>query len=231
MVWLATDSAGSGAPKKGAAELQGAWRIVSVEANGKAQDFIAGQPRWLIRGKKVQRAGEELAVLTTDPTTTPKAIDLKLLRPERVFEGIYAVDGDTLRVCVNVQPDGVKERPLKLSTKDQPQWRMLVFERVKAGEKEEPIAGFVGLALRINPDRGEVSVADVIKDSPAQKAGMKKDDLVLQIGAVQPTTLREAIDAVREARPGSKLMFRVKRGGKEQEITIQPGVVPFFLLD
>jgi uncharacterized protein (TIGR03067 family) len=203
--------------------------VVSLEVDGKTREAPQGQPWWVIKGNKVLRAGEEFAVLTTDPATTPRTIDLKFLRPARVYEGIYAADGDTLKVCVNVQTDGVKERPLKLSTEGQPQWRLLVFERVKPGAGAEEAAGFVGIAIR--RDKGRVAVGQVLPGSPAKKAGLRKDDIILKVGAAEPTTIREVVEEVMRTKPGGEVTFRVRRGGRERDITVRAGVAPFFLLD
>ncbi len=65
----------------------------------------------------------------------------------------------------------------------------------------------------------------------AQKAGLKKDDIIAKIGVTAPGTLREAFDQVRQLRPGTDLTVRVRRGKKEQDIRVRVGVVPFFFLD
>src|SRR5438874_7756146 len=120
------------APAKGPAELQGTWKLVSIEVGGEDTDPLGGgQPRWVIKGDKVFYGGEELATLSADPKTTPKVIDLKFREPAGTYEGVYEVEKDSLRVCLNKRADA-KDRPAKLSTKDQPDWRLLVFVRDKA---------------------------------------------------------------------------------------------------
>jgi uncharacterized protein (TIGR03067 family) len=220
---------GGGAAKKAPAELQGTWKVISLELGGKSLDVSRGQPPWVIRGNKVLRAGEELAVLTAHAGTKPRALDLKLHHPDRVYEGIYAVDGGTLKICVQVQTEGVRERPVRFSTKDQPRCRTLVFERLGRGEEAEEAAGFVGIQIRKDKDR--IVIADLIQNSPARKGGLKKDDVLLRIGGEVPADLQAAVQAVRDVRPGSDLAFRVRRGGKERDVTVRVGVVPFFLLD
>ena len=127
---VATERLGPDEPQaKGPAELQGTWKLVSLETDGKSHDPVGGgQPRWVIKGEKVFYGGEEIAQLTADPTTTPRVIDLKFREPDRTYEGIYAVEKDTLKVCINTRSDA-KDRPSKLATKDQAEWRLLVFER------------------------------------------------------------------------------------------------------
>ena len=56
-------------------------------------------------------------------------------------------------------------------------------------------------------------------------------DIVARIGATAPSTVREAFDQVRQARPGTDLTVRVRRGDKEQDISVRVRVVPFILLD
>jgi uncharacterized protein (TIGR03067 family) len=229
---FAADPPADARDKGGPAELQGMWKLVSVEVNGEATEPLAGQPRWVIRGERVLYGGQELARLTVDAAATPKVIDLSFASPERVLEGIYAVEQDTLKICVNGQVEGVRERPQTFSTKDQDKWRLLVFQRVKAGEGDalEGLSGFVGLALSFNQDRGEVSVADVIGDSPAKKAGLRKGDVVLKVGGEGVADLQAAVGAVRRAKPGSQLVLHIRRDGKEEDVMVKVGLLPFTVL-
>jgi uncharacterized protein (TIGR03067 family) len=212
--------------KEGVAELQGAWKLVSVELHGKVIDFTDKQPRLVIKGNKVQHVGQEIAVLSADPAATPKIIDLSFLSPKKVLEGIYAVEKDTLKICVNTQIDGVKERPDGFSTKDKEPWRVLVFERTKEDAPDNP-NGFAGLALGFDKDRKAVVVASVIDGSPAKKAGLLKDDAILKVGGKDITDVLGAVDAVRQTKPGTALVFRIVRDGKESDVTVTVGVAPF----
>jgi uncharacterized protein (TIGR03067 family) len=227
---VAASSQGGEAAKKAPAELQGKWKLVSTQRDGEIPDFVSrGQPAWHIKGNKVIRAGEEFAILSVLTETAPRAVDLNLLGPAKVYEGIYAVDKDTLKVCFQTQTEGVKERPGKLATEGQPSWRLLVFERIKAGNEPETVFGFVGISIRKEGDR--VTVGMVIPKSPAEKAGLKKDDVLLRIAGDEPGTVQETVQQISRNPPGTKLTIRVRRDGKERDITVKMGVIPFFLLD
>jgi uncharacterized protein (TIGR03067 family) len=230
---LAVGPAALAEPKKGLAPLQGTWKLTSMEINGRSVDVPQNPPRWVIKGNKVRYAGQELAVLTVDAGTTPKNIDLAFVSPKRILEGIYAVDKDTLKLCVNRQTDGVKERPQEFDTKDKAEWRLLVFTRDKAGagEGKEGLDGFVGIQIAAGPNANEVVIGAVIKGSPAEKAGVKKDDLLVKVGAEEATGVQQVVALCRRAAPGSELTLRVKRDGKEQDIPVKVGVLPFFFLD
>jgi uncharacterized protein (TIGR03067 family) len=217
------------------AELQGGWRLVSVEANGKAEPLAGSRPRWTIKGEKVRYGGEDLATLAADAGSTPKTIDVGFLSPKRTLEGVYAIDGDTLKICLNKRTDGVKERPLVLSTVGKDDWRLLVFRRDKAaeGEGDEGLRGYVGLALSFTEGpAGGVVVDEVLADSPAKAAGLSEGDVILAIGDEAVTKLRPAIEAVRRAKPGGRLAIHIRRDGKEEDVAVKVGVLPFtFLVD
>jgi len=217
-------------PAKPPAELQGCWKLVSTEANGKSNDPLGGgQPRWVIKGGKIFYGGAEIAQFTADPSTTPGVIDLTFQAPERVHEGIYVVEKDTLKVCLNKRTEGTKDRPSQFATKDQEDWVLLVFEHEKAAPEDatEGLAAFAGIILQKDEDKKAVVVAAPLKDSPAEKAGLKKGDVVLKVGATSATDLETAVKAVRAAKPGTKLEFSIDRDGKEMTVTVKVGVMPF----
>jgi uncharacterized protein (TIGR03067 family) len=211
------------------ASLDGIWKLTASEVDGEAEELPA-VARWVIKGTKVHYGGEDFAVLTLDPQTTPRSVDLTLTKQKRTHEAIYAIEGDTLKICVSLLTDGVKERPAGFATKGKADWRLLVFKREKAGTDElEGVSGFVGIQLRAKDK--QIQIADVLKDMPAEKAGLKKDDVLLKIGAAEVTELRQTVDQVRQAKPRTELMIRVQRGDKDHDITVKVGVLPFFLLD
>ena len=226
-------AAGDEAGKDRLAPLQGTWKVTALEADGKLTELPDVSFWWFIQGDKVRYGGQELARLTVDTTTQPRCIDLKFHNPERVYEGIYAVEDDTLKICINRVTEGVKERPGAFSTKGKPEWRLLVFKRDKErkGDDIAGLGGFVGLMIQAPGDGKPLLIAGVLRDSPAMKAGLKKDDALVRVGGVEATDLRSVITRVRQAKPGGELAVRIKRGDKEQAVTIRVGVVPFFLLD
>jgi uncharacterized protein (TIGR03067 family) len=218
--------------KEKLAPLQGGWKFESIEVDGSPSEMDTAF-WWYIKGDKVLYGGSELATLTVDPGTSPKCIDLTFKEPKRVLEGIYVVADDTLKICVNQATDGVKERPGEFTTKDKSGHRLLVFKRDKDRKPDsiEGLAGFVGVQIKVDDDSKQVMVVDTIKGSPAEKAGLRKDDVFLKIGDQDATDLKSVVNTIRKVKPGSELTLRVKREGKEKDVTVKATVVPFFPLD
>jgi uncharacterized protein (TIGR03067 family) len=218
--------------KKELDEMQGVWRLVGFEVDGQEAIYQeAKQLRWVIKGDKVFYGGDELARLTLDPAAKPRCLDLAFVKSKRVHEGIYQLDKDRLKICVGVITDGVKERPLKFSNEGIDKFRTMLFVRDKPGTELDGAAGFVGVQLRADDKTKEIQIVDTIKDSPAQKAGLKKDDVVLKVGADATEGLQQTVELVRQLRPGSEVVLRVRRAGKEQDITVKVGVAPFVHLE
>jgi uncharacterized protein (TIGR03067 family) len=213
------------------ADLQGGWKLVAVEA---ADDAVSvplpdNKPALVIKGDKVLHGGQEIARLTADAAANPKVIDLKFAKPERTYEGIYAIDKDTLKICLNVRSDGVKERPSGFTLDGHPAWRRLTFERVKP-EEAGAGPGFVGIMLKLEEGTKEIVVTAAFEDSPAKAAGLQKDDVVLSVGGTAAETLRGTVDLVRAAKPGGELTLKIRRAGKEMDVKVKVGLMPIAAL-
>jgi len=74
----------------------------------------------------------------------------------------------------------------------------------------------------MNQVRG-VGVTQVVKDSPADKAGLRKDDVVLRIDGENITSVRKLNRIVSELSPDQSVRIGVSRGGSEQEVTATIG--------
>jgi membrane-associated protease RseP (regulator of RpoE activity) len=78
-----------------------------------------------------------------------------------------------------------------------------------------------GLAQRLGVERETGAlVLHVIADSPAQKAGVQRGDIITAVGAAAVENPRDLTKVVRESGLGKTLSLTVVRSGKEQQITI-----------
>jgi membrane-associated protease RseP (regulator of RpoE activity) len=68
-----------------------------------------------------------------------------------------------------------------------------------------------------------VGITQVIPGSPAEKAGLKKDDVILRLDGENITSVRKLNRLVAEIAPDQSVKVSVSRGGSEQEITATIG--------
>src|SRR5260370_41374023 len=65
-----------------------------------------------------------------------------------------------------------------------------------------------------------VGVTQVVKDSPAEKAGLKKDDVILRFDGEAVTSARKLTRLVGEASADQTVRITISRGGAEQELSV-----------
>ena len=213
------------------AELQGVWRHVGFDVDGK-EAFVPEfrQIRWVIKNDKVYYGGEVLGSVTLDASANPRCFDLAMVQSERTYEGIYKLDKDRLVICFGVKNYVVKERPARFSNKEIDKYRTFLFEREKPGNELAGAAGYIGVQLSRNENTDEIQVVETLKGSPAAKAGFMRRDVILKVGADAAGDLQETVDLFRALKPGSSATVRIRRGDKEQDVTVKVGVAPFLYL-
>jgi len=68
-----------------------------------------------------------------------------------------------------------------------------------------------------------VGVTQVVKDSPAEKAGLKKDDVIVRFEGDSVTSVRKLNRLVSEVAPDQTVKLGISRSGSEQEVAVTIG--------
>ncbi len=76
--------------------------------------------------------------------------------------------------------------------------------------------------LGLGEPRGVV-IERVIDDSPASKAGLQKDDVILRFENEDVTSVAKLTRLISEVAPDHKAKLRISRGGREQDVTVTVG--------
>ena len=133
------------AGKKELAKLEGTWTIVKMEINGNSllekdkpeSKIVIKDGKVTSDAKEAPKDGAELSKVL-DPSKKPKQITVPNFEggdPKKgvTLIGIYELDGDELRVCVQaVETANLKEREKERPTAfDSKQGVLLVFKREK----------------------------------------------------------------------------------------------------
>ena len=138
---LAADDAKKRAIKRDTKKLEGSWRTISVETNGKKlpEDVIKEMAdlRLVFKGNtgSIRNKGKVLSEgpFTIDPTKKPKTLDLKVTKGQRKGStslAIYELDGDTLKACwTSLAVD--RKRPKEFATKPDSGLLLIIYKRKK----------------------------------------------------------------------------------------------------
>jgi membrane-associated protease RseP (regulator of RpoE activity) len=65
-----------------------------------------------------------------------------------------------------------------------------------------------------------VGITQVVKDSPAEKAGLKKDDVIVRFEGDSVTSVRKLNRLVSEVAPDQTVRLAISRSGSEQEVAV-----------
>ena len=66
-------------------------------------------------------------------------------------------------------------------------------------------------------------ITSVVKDSPAEKAGLRKDDVILRFDNESVTSVRKLNRLVSEVAPDQTVRLSISRAGSEQEVSVTMG--------
>ena len=103
----------------------------------------------------------------------------------------------------------------------------LIVASASLARAEDPPEGSIGVQIKI--DDGKIVVVEPIKGSPAEKAGLKPDDVILKIDDykvkddVDQEGLQEAVKEIVKHKPGDKIKIGIKRGDKDMTIEVTVG--------
>lgn len=90
--------------------------------------------------------------------------------------------------------------------------------------EDEP-QGMIGIQIKLDTENkdGKLVIVDVKSDSPADKAGLKKDDVIIKVGDKPADDLNDTVKEIVSKKPGTKIKIVVKRDGKEKTIEVEVG--------
>ncbi|MCS6949304.1 MAG: trypsin-like peptidase domain-containing protein [Armatimonadota bacterium] len=76
------------------------------------------------------------------------------------------------------------------------------------------------------PDLNGVVVSDVLPGSPADKAGIRPEDVIRRFGQRPVRSTQDLLEEIMERQPGDKVNITVWRGGKEITLSVTVGTAP-----
>lgn len=88
---------------------------------------------------------------------------------------------------------------------------------------EKQAEGKAWLGIVVSDADGGAKVLQVVPESPAAKAGVKRDDVVTAVDNVKVASAREVVDQVQKKKPGDKVLLAIKRGDERTQVEVVAG--------
>jgi Do/DeqQ family serine protease len=92
-------------------------------------------------------------------------------------------------------------------------------EKAYLGVYMQTVTDDLKKALGLKVSKG-VYIAQVVKNSPAEKAGLKEGDVILEVENMSVSSAGELASIIHNYTPGSKIKIKIDRKGKEIEIEV-----------
>jgi len=89
----------------------------------------------------------------------------------------------------------------------------------------QPVDNNLAQSFNLNKVQGAL-VSDVTEDSPADKAGLKQGDIILDYDGKEVATITALRNAVSFMKPGSRITLKVLRDGREIKLPLTIGEYP-----
>ncbi len=96
------------------------------------------------------------------------------------------------------------------------------YKPVEKKTKPIPKKAYVGIRGR-NANSGGCLITEVTRSGPAQKAGMKRGDILIQCDKKKINTFRQLVDYLKTKKPKDEMEIIVLRDGEEKNLKIKLG--------
>lgn len=152
---------------------------------------------------------------------------------DKVAKTTIVIDGD--EVTINGKPlDEFNGEGLTVIRRNGPEGFTAprVFQNVPRGgfkmfDEERRVPGGRGnralLGVVTETSDGGAKITEVSKESGAEKAGLKKDDVITKVGDRKIEDPEDLVDAISNYKPNEKINITYKRGGKEATASVTLG--------
>jgi serine protease Do len=183
---------------------EGTWCL----ALGHPEGYRAGRSPVLRLGRLLERRDK---VLRTDCALVGGDSGGPLFDLDGKVIGIHSRIGDQMTINLHVPVDTYRAT-----------WDRLVKGDVWGGGRRR--GPYIGVHL--DEDARECRIAKVDKNSPAEKAGLQADDVVLRFGKDNIEDLQDLLTLIGKRRPGDEVPIRVRRGKEILNLKVVVGRHP-----
>jgi serine protease Do len=135
--------------------------------------------------------------------------------------GIHSRIAPSMNFNMHVPVDTYRDTWDRLAKSEE--WGLWLFGKSKKGNTPKNDA-YMGMQLDFNKDAGKIKA--ITPNSPAEKAGLKVDDIVTKFDGKSVADQVQLNDFLAKKRPNDEIMLSVRRGNDDLMITLKLGKTP-----
>lgn len=202
--------------KKRTFTIAARWKKTLMVLGGPVSNFILAFFIYLIAMTMVGTKGFEPIIAGISPTSVFANSELK------VGDKITEINHNKVKLIGDAYPalvNGMIQGKEILVTTENNKNILINFNNVSLKNIEKNPVEALGLYFKGNV--GDVSVTNVIKDSPAYLAGLKEKDVIVSVNNMKFHNLGRTIEFINQ-NPGKELSFEITRDGKTENLFITP---------
>jgi S1-C subfamily serine protease len=76
------------------------------------------------------------------------------------------------------------------------------------------------LGVQTDPEARNCKITAIVKESPAEKAGLKEDDVIVAFDGKKIGPADDLFDVIRKKKPGDEVTVEVQRGDETKSIKV-----------
>ncbi|HLR64677.1 MAG TPA: S41 family peptidase [Pseudogracilibacillus sp.] len=163
---------------------------------------------------------EKPPVIEKDNNKSTNQTDLDDPQLEKIVQTLQLIEQHYIE---EVEEDDLYEGAIKgiLDVLDDPYSEYMNVEAMERFE-EQINSSFQGIGAEVSLREGKVTIISPIKDSPAEKAGLRPNDVVLEVDgeSLEGYDLHEAVEHIRGEK-GSTVTLLIERAGSEKPFEVE----------
>lgn len=138
---------------------------------------------------------------------------------------LFNMDGEVVGIHSNISPDPSENRHVAVDDFTK-RWDAMMSKQMTGKMFSNGNGSRPQLGIHPEDRNGKVRINDVVKDSPAEKAGLQTGDIILKLDGSEINKADEVFAKLRRKRSGNEVKLTIAREGDEKEIVAKLGEGP-----
>ncbi|WP_127845990.1 S41 family peptidase [Psychroflexus aestuariivivens] len=155
--------------------------------------------------------------------TTYKNDFFEIAKQIEIFTNLYKEVN--MNYVDEVSPSELMDTAIEAMLKDLDPYTVYWNEQEIQNARIQNSGNYTGIGADIQTEAEDILIINIIKDSPADKAGLKIGDKITKIGNISVENYNEDAGELLKGAPNSEVQLEFFRNGNKQQTTLKRGVV------